>query len=89
MRGHFGVYFFVHVGTFVFLTETLKKAPEFNVDLWPQFSLYNLLVSNFWPLYWVGYFVDRTKLDGMYWHVYEVAQARAVDVFQLIDLLIG
>jgi hypothetical protein len=84
MRAHFGGYFFGQVGTFVYLIETMKSAPEFDVALWPQFSLYNLVVANFWPLYWVGYFIDRMKLERIYWHVYDVAQARAADVLALV-----
>ena len=85
MRGHFGGYFFGQVATFLYLTWVMKNAPEFDLGLWPQFSLYNLLIANFWPLYWVGYFVDKAKADQLYWHVFAVAQARATDMFRIID----
>lgn len=86
MRAHFGGYFIGQVVTFMYLTETMKEAPEFDASLWPQFSLFNLLVANFWPLYWVGYFIDKVRLDQIYWHVYEVAQARVGDVLSIVHL---
>ena len=88
MRAHFGGYFFGQVGTFIYLTEAMRAAPKFDVAFWPQFSLFNLLVANFWPLYWVGYFVDHAKLDEIYWHVYEVAQARALDALNIVHYLV-
>ena len=84
MRAHFGGYFIGQVVTFMYLTETMKEAPEFDASLWPQFSLFNLLVANFWPLYWVGYLFDKVKLDQMYWHIYDVAQARAADALAIV-----
>jgi hypothetical protein len=89
MRAHFGGYFFGQVGTFIYLTQVMKAAPQFDVGLWPQFSLYNLVVANFWPLYWVGHFVDRIKADQIYWHVFDVAHERAADVFQLFDYFVN
>ena len=85
MRAHFGGYFLGQIATFGYLTEVMKGAPEFDLGLWPQFSLYNLLVANFWPLYWVGHFVDKVKVDKVYWHVFEVAHSRAADVLQIFE----
>jgi hypothetical protein len=87
MRPHFGGYFFGQVGTFMYLVQTMKNAPQFDMATWPQFSLFNLLVANFWPLYWVAYFIDKTKLNNVYWHVYVVAAARAADVIALAQHL--
>jgi hypothetical protein len=78
-RAHFGLYFFGQVGTFTYLLNAMAGAAQFNVEQWPQFSVYNLVVANFWPVYWLVYFVDSAKLDETYWRVYEVALARAAD----------
>jgi hypothetical protein len=87
MRGRFGGYFFGQVATFVYLTEAMRTAPQFQIETWPQFSLYNLLVANFWPLYWVAHLVDAAKVDEAYWHVYAVAESRAGEVIHLVQLL--
>lgn len=87
MRGRFGGYFFGQVATFVYLTEAMRTAPQFQVESWPTFSLYNLLVANFWPMYWVGHLVDAAKVDEAYWHVYAVAESRAGDVIQMVQML--
>jgi hypothetical protein len=55
----------------------MKDAPQFDHRFWPGFSVYNLVVANFWPLYWLGYFIDRVKLEQIYWQVYEVTQTWA------------
>ena len=89
MRGHFGGYFAGQVVTFVYLTEAMRNAPEFDAAYWPQFSLYNLLVANFWPLYWAGYFFDRARVETIYWHVYEVAQTRAGEILQIADYFLN
>ena len=86
MRAHFGGYFFGQVGTFAYLVHSMGQAAQFNIADWPQFSIYNLVVANFWPLYWLVYFVDPTKLDATYWHVYEVARARAADFIGFVQL---
>jgi hypothetical protein len=87
MRAHFGGYFLGQVGTFMYLTEAMRVAPQFKVAFWPQFSLYNLLVANFWPLYWLGHFMDRAKLDAAYWHVFDSVHARAGEAFQMFEFL--
>ena len=87
MRGRFGLYFIGQIVTFIYLTENMRAAPQFDVAAWPQFSLYNLLVSNFWPLYWAAYYFDHAQLDRIYWRVYEVAQMRAGEVVQIFQLL--
>ena len=87
MRGRFGGYFFGQVGTFVYLVEAMRSAPQFQIDAWPQFALYNLLVANFWPMYWVAHLVDPVKVEEAYWHVYEVAESRAGDVIQIVQML--
>ena len=79
----FGGYFLGQLATFGYLVETMGKATTFDVVHWPQFSVYNLVIANFWPLYWVAHFVDAAKVDAAYWHVYDVAQARVTDVVQL------
>jgi hypothetical protein len=89
MRAHIGLHFFGQVGTFVYLTQTMRYAPEFDIAAWPQFSVYNLLVANFWPLYWVGRLVDPLKLDRAYWHVFEVAAARAADAYHIVQAFSG
>jgi len=58
----------------------MAGAAQFNIEQWPQFSVYNLVVANFWPIYWVVYFVDSTKLDATYWRIYDVAQQRVADL---------
>ena len=82
----FGGYFLGQLGTFLYLVETLGRSGQFNPADWPQFSAYNLVVSNFWPLYWAARFVDSAKVDAAYWHVYDVAQARVSDVVQISQL---
>lgn len=89
VRARFGAYFFGQVATFMYLTESMSHAERFNVDFWPQFSAFNLVVSNFWPLYWLGYFMDRTKLDEAYWGFYEGAQVYVTEAYQLFQGLAG
>jgi hypothetical protein len=89
IRAPFRGYFLGQLGTFVYLVEYMGRASQFNVADWPQFSIYNLVVANFWPLYWVVYFVDSVKLEATYWHIYEVAQARAADVAGIVHLFGG
>ena len=89
LRSHFGLYFFGQVGTFVYLLNAMARAAQFNVEHWPQFSVYNLLVANFWPIYWVVYFIDSTKLDETYWRVYEVAQARVLNAMTMYQNFSG
>ena len=85
LRAHFGGYFLGQVATYVYLLETMRRAPEFDPAYWPAFSLYNLVVANLWPLYWVGYLIDRIKVEQIYWRVYEAAQTRVADALILID----
>jgi hypothetical protein len=89
MRAHFGGYFFGQVGTFVYLLQSMGPSAQFDAASWPSFSVYNLVVANFWPLYWFVHFVDDEKLDAAYWHVYEVAQARVADVLNFIQLFLS
>ena len=86
LRAHFGGYFLGQVATFAYLIHTMSRGNQFDVADWPQFSIYNLVVANFWPFYWIGYFFDAAKLETVYWHVYAVAQARASDMMQVYEL---
>jgi hypothetical protein len=86
LLGRSGLYFLGQVATFAYLTETMRAAPEFDIAGWPQFSIYNLLVANFWPVYWAAYYFDHAKLDRIYWHIYEIAQMRAGEVSQILQL---
>jgi hypothetical protein len=89
IRAPLGGYFLGQLGTFVYLVEVMGRASRFNIADWPQFSIYNLVVANFWPFYWVVYFVDSVKLEQTYWHIYEVAQARAADVASVVHFFSG
>jgi len=89
MRAHFGIHFLGQVGTFVYLTQTMRFAPEFDAAVWPQFSIYNLLVANFWPLYWLARLIDPLRLDRVYWHVFDVAAARAADIYHIAQVFNG
>jgi hypothetical protein len=86
MRARFGGYFLGQVGTFVYLIGAMKDSPQFDHRFWPGFSLYNLVVANFWPFYWLGYFIDRMKLDQIYWQVYEVTQPWAAAAIAFFNL---
>jgi hypothetical protein len=83
LRAHFGLYFFGQLGTFVYLLNAMARAAQFSVEHWLPFSVFNLVVANFWPLYWVAYFIDAAKLDEIYWRVYGVVLARAADAANL------
>jgi hypothetical protein len=89
IRAPFGSYFLGQLGTFVYLVESMGRAERFNIADWPQFSIYNLVVANFWPIYWVVYFVDAVKLQEVYWHVYEVAQMRGAEVASIVRYFSG
>jgi hypothetical protein len=80
MRAPIGLHFLGQTGTFVYLTQTMRFAPEFDVTAWPQFSVYNLLVANFWPVYWAIHILDAARLNRIYWHVFDVAAARATEL---------
>ena len=62
-------------------------APEFNIEAWPEFSIYNAFVANLWPVYWVARLIDPLKLDQVYWDVFEGAAARAAEIHQAVVLL--
>ncbi len=82
-----GGHFIGQAATFVYLTSAAQAAPEFHQQFWPQLSLYNLLVANFWPLYWLGHILDGAKLNEAYWHVFDVARDRATDLFQMFGAM--
>jgi len=67
----------------------MQHAPQFNAAAWPQFSIYNLLVANLWPLYWVAHFIDPLKLNGAYWRVFEVSAAGATDLHHIVQYFGG
>ena len=89
MRAHFGGYFFGQVATFVYLLQSMGQSDQLDTANWAPFSVYNLVVANFWPFYWFAYFMDKEQLDEAYWHVYEVAQARVGDVVGMVQLFFG
>jgi len=89
MRAHFGGYFLGQVATYMYLIQSMGQAARFDAATWPQFSVYNLVVANFWPLYWVVYFIDPVKLDETYWHIFDVAQARVAGIFALFPAFSG
>ena len=89
MRGLFGGQFVGQAATFVYLTQASQSGPAFDIALWPQFSIYNFLIANFWPLYWIGFAIDRAKVKDTYWHVFAIAHDRAGDVFHLMQLMVG
>lgn len=80
MRAPIGLHFLGQMGTFVYLTQTMRFAPEFDIAAWPQFSVYNLLVANFWPVYWAVHLWDSARMDRIYWHVFDLAAARATEM---------
>lgn len=86
MRAHFGGYFLGQLGTFVYLLHSMGQSAELDATNWPPFSIYNLVVANFWPLYWFAHFIDAEKLDAAYWRVYEIAQTRVAEILQFIEL---
>jgi hypothetical protein len=86
MRAHFGGYFFGQVLTFIYLLQSMSQSVPLDAASWPQFSVYNLVVANFWPFYWVIYFVDSEKLDDTYWQVYDVAQVRVAEALNIIQI---
>jgi hypothetical protein len=86
MRAHFGGYFFGQVLTFIYLLQSMSQPVPLDAASWPQFSVYNLVVANFWPFYWVIYFVDSEKLDDTYWQVYDVAQVRVAEALNIIQI---
>ena len=86
MRLFLGIHFLGQIGTFTWLIESLRAAPELDVTAWPEFSIYNALVANLWPAYWLARFIDPLKLDQVYWGVFEDAAARAAEIHQAIVL---
>lgn len=89
MRAHFGGYFFGQVATFMYLLQSMGESARLEAAGWAPFSVYNLVVANFWPLYWFVHFVDKEKLDAAYWHVYDVAQARVADILNTLQVFLS
>ena len=85
----FGIQFLGQGVTFVYLTQAAQQMPGFSADLWPQFSIYNFLVANFWPVYWIGFVMDRARVVTIYRHVFVIAHDRAGDVLSLIQMSVG
>jgi hypothetical protein len=85
----FGGQFLGQGVTFVYLTQAAQATPNFNPALWPQFSIYNFLIANFWPIYWIGFAIDRAKVQEIYRHIFTIAHDRAGDVFALIHTMIS
>lgn len=84
-----GGHFIGQAVTFVYLTSAAQAAPAFDAQYWPQLSFYNLVVANFWPLYWLGHILDNAKVEEAYWHVFDVARDRATEIFQFFGLFGG
>ena len=82
----FGMQFIGQAATFVYLTEAAQAIPQFKPGLWPQFSIYNLLVANFWPVYWIGFALDRVKTQEIYRHIFAIALDRANDALSLVQM---
>jgi len=89
MRAHFGGYFFGQVATYVYLIQSMQGAEQFSPAAWPQFSLFNLVVANFWPIYWIAFALDRVKLEELYWRAFDTAEARVGELFTLIQLFLN
>jgi len=86
MRFQFAIHFLGQLGTFVWLTESMRAAPEFDIAAWPVFSIYNALVANLWPVYWLARIIDPLKLDQAYWDVFEGIAGRAGEIQQAFVL---
>jgi hypothetical protein len=89
MRLHFTIHLLGQLSTFAWLTESMGASPELRVDAWPEFSIYNALVANLWPVYWAARLVDPLKLDQTYWDVFEGAAVRAGEIQQAFVLFWG
>src|SRR5262249_1644637 len=85
----FGGQFLGQAVTFVYLTQAGQAGGGFSASLWPQFSLYNFVVANFWPIYWIGFAIDRAAGKSTDLHGFAVAQDRAGDVLHLVKTMIG
>lgn len=89
MRLHFGIHLLGQLGTFTWLTESMRTAPQLDIGTWPEFSIYNALVANAWPAYWLARLIDPLKLDQFYWRVFENAAARVAEIQQAVVLFWG
>jgi len=84
----FGMQFLGQAVTFVYLTQATQNLADFKPGLWPQFSIYNFLVSNFWPVYWIGFAINRVKTREIYGHIFSIAHGRAADLFGFVHTMI-
>ena len=89
MRSLVAGYFCGQFLTFVHLTGAMQAAPEFDIAQWPQVSLYNLLVANFWPIYWPARLLDPVMLEYVYWTTYAVARSRVTGLLLLFQFISG
>ena len=85
----FGIQFLGQGATFVYLTQAAQEMPGFSARLWAQFSVYNFLVANFWPVYWIGFAMDRARAQAIYRHVFVIAHDRAGDILSLAQMTIN
>jgi hypothetical protein len=85
----FGIQILGQGATFIYLTQASQEMPNFSPAMWPQFSIYNFLIANFWPVYWIGFAMDRARSQQIYRHVFEIAHERAGDISSLIQMMIG
>jgi hypothetical protein len=76
----FGGQFLGQAATFVYLTQASPTVANFSPVLGPQFSIYNFLVASFWPIYWIGFALDRAKTQAIYGHVFTIAHERAAEL---------
>jgi len=89
MRLPFGIHLLGQIGTFMWLTESARAAPELDIAAWPEFSIYNALVANLWPIYWLAKLIDPLKLDRVYWQMFDSLAARAAEVQHAFGLFGG
>ncbi len=85
----FGTHFIAQLGTYGYLVIAGTSAPQFAAAQWPQWAIYNLIVANFWPLYWLARFFDPGRLDTLYWRVFEVAASQSERIIALFRALAG
>jgi hypothetical protein len=89
MRLHFGIHFLGQIGTFMWLTESMRAAPQLDITAWPEFSIYNAVVANLWPVYWLARVIDPLKLDQVYWQMFDAVAARVAEIQQAVVLFSG
>lgn len=82
----FGAQFLGQAATFVYLNQA---TPGVSAALWPQYAIYNFLVANFWPLYWIGFAIDRAQTRHIYSRIFEIGHGRAHDILSIFHATIS